>query len=258
MRFVTNPSASAVRHWAADYHERLLDGIPLADGVFMDNATGKLPFPGVSVLEPTAAFADDSGALMSAVSRAIAPRWVLANTAGGATTADAVVAGSAAAFEEFLIRPMSANWSEVGDAAALAARRLNAAGSPLLVIDSSPEGGSRIDARTQVATLAYYYLLADPDRTFLMFFGGDSPSSAWAEHWSPAVNVDVGAPTGAMRVLATGADPANAALSYRVLAREYQNALVLYKPLSYTRGRARARRAPTPRQRTSWAARTGW
>ena len=25
MRFVTNPSAPAVRHWAADYHVRLLD-----------------------------------------------------------------------------------------------------------------------------------------------------------------------------------------------------------------------------------------
>lgn len=237
MRFVTNPSASAVRHWAADYHVRLLNANPLADGIFMDNATGKLPFAGTSVLEPTASFGDGSGALMSQLSRAISPRWVLANTAGGATTADPIVAGSAASFEEFLIRPMSANWSEVGDAVALASRRLNAAGSPLLVIDSSPQGGSRTDPRTQVATLAYYYLLADPDRTFLMFFGGDSPATSWTQHWSPAVNVDVGAPAGALRMLATGADPANSSLTYQVLARDYANALVLYKPLSYAQGK---------------------
>ena len=34
MRFVTNPSASAVRKWAADYHLRLLNANPLADGIF--------------------------------------------------------------------------------------------------------------------------------------------------------------------------------------------------------------------------------
>ncbi|AMV23619.1 hypothetical protein VT84_04355 [Gemmata sp. SH-PL17] len=237
MRYVTNPSSAAVRHWAADYHQRLLAGYPNADGIFMDNATGKLPFPGVSVLEPTGTFSEDSGALMNSVSRAIGPKWVLANTAGGATTADPIVANSGGAFEEFLIRPMSANWSEVGDAVALINRRLGTTGNPYLVIDSSPEGGSRFDSRTQVATLAYYYLVGDPDRTFLMFYGGDSPSTSWSGHWTPVVNVDVGAPVGTMKTFATGKDPANTDLTYRVLSREYENALVLYKPLSYAQGK---------------------
>jgi hypothetical protein len=236
MRFVTNPSASAVRHWAADHHQRLLATYPLADGIFMDNAHGKLPFPGVSVLEPAGTYSIDSGALMNAVSRAIAPKWVLANTAGGRSEGDPIAAGSAAVFEEFLIRPLEANWSEVGDASALVAQRLGAPGAPFVVIDSHPGGGSPIDARTQIATLAYYYLVADPDRTFLMFYGGSSPSSSWIEHWAPAATVNVGAPTGAMRVFATGADPSNAARTYKVFARDYANALVLYKPLSYAVG----------------------
>ena len=42
---------------------------------------------------------------------------------------------------------------------------------------------------------------------------------------------------GAMKVFATGTDPANAALTYQVLSREYANALVLYKPLSYAQGK---------------------
>lgn len=237
MRFVTNPSSSAVRHWAADYHVRLLGATPLADGLFMDNATGKVPFAGTPVLEPTGTFSEDSGALMDAVSRAIFPKWVLANTAGGATTADGITAGSAAVFEEFLLRPLAHNWSEVGDAVGTINRRLATAGAPFVVIDSSAQGGSRTDGRTQLATLAYYYLVGDPDRTFLMFFGGDAPSTPWAEHWSPAVNVNVGRPTGATRTFATGTDPANADLTYRVFARDYQNALVLYKPLSYTQGK---------------------
>ena len=236
MRFVTNPSAGAVRKWAADYHVRLLEQTPLADGIFMDNSTGKLPFPGVSVLEPTATFNIDSGALMAALSRAIDPHWVLANTAGGGFTATPVSAGAAGSFEEFLIRPLQANWSQVGDAANLVNERLKN-GSPYLVIDSHPVGGSPTDGRTQLATLAYYYLLADPERTFLMFYGGYNPSSSWTEHWSPAAAVDVGTPTGEMRQLASGLDPANSGLTYKVFARDYSNGLVVYKPLSYATGK---------------------
>lgn len=236
MRFVTNPSSSAVKRWAADYHVRLLDATPLADGLFMDNALGKIPFAGTPVLEPTGSFSMDSGALIAAVNRAIAPRWVLSNTAGGGESADPIAAGSGGTIEEFLIRPLQANWSEVGDVANLVTRRLNADGSPYLVIDSSPASGSPTDSRTQLATLAYYYLVADPDRTFLMFFGGANPSSTWAEHWSPAAAVNVGRPTGAMRVFATGIDPLSPVLTYKVFARDYENALVLYKPLSYAQG----------------------
>jgi hypothetical protein len=236
MRFVTNPSAPAVRRWAADYHVRLLNANPLADGIFMDNATGRVPFPGVSVLEPTATFSSDSGVLMAAVSRAIEPRWVLANTAGGGVNATPVAAGAAGVFEEFLLRPLQANWSQVGDVVDLINSRLATSSSPYLVLDSHPAGGSPTDSRTQLATLAYYYLVADPERTFLMFYGGFSPSSSWTQHWSPAAAVGIGQPTGVMRVFATGTDPSNTALTYRVLARDYENALVLYKPRSYAPG----------------------
>src|SRR5581483_4383398 len=185
---------------------------------------------------PTGTYSSDSGALMGAVWRAIAPKWVLANTAGGQSSADAVAANSAGVFEEFILRPLDANWSEVGDAAGLVASRLAAPGSPYVVLDSYPAGGTATDSRTQLAALSYYYLLADPNRTFLMFNGGYSPSSSWVYHWSPAAAVNVGKPAGAMRLFASGADPQNPALAYKVLARDYENALVLYKPLSYATG----------------------
>lgn len=236
MRFVTNPAAPAVRRWAADFHVRLLDANPLADGIFMDNATGRVPFPGVSVLEPTTTFSSDSGALMAAVSRAIEPRWVLANTAGGGADATPITAGAAGVFEEFLLRPLQANWSQVGDVVDLITSRLATTGARYLVLDSHPSGGSPTDSRTQLATLAYYYLVADPERTFLMFYGGFSPSSPWSQRWSPAAAVNIGQPTGTMRVFASGKDPSNTALTYRVLARDYDNGLVLYKPRSYAQG----------------------
>src|SRR5205823_10358182 len=92
------------------------------------------------------------------------------------------------------------------------------------------------DPRTQLATLAYYYLLADPERTFLDFFGGYEPATSWDRHWSPAAAFDVGQPMGDWSLFATGPDPANGSLTYRVYQRAYTNALILYKPLSYNRG----------------------
>jgi hypothetical protein len=177
--------------------------------------------------------------MIGAVSRAISPKWVLANTAGGKSDADPVAANSAAVFEEFILRPLDASWSDVGDAAGLVARRLAAPGSPYVVLDSYPAGGTATDSRTQLAALSYYYLLGDPNRTFLMFNGGYSPSSSWVYHWSPAAAVNVGKPTGAMRLFASGSDPQNAALAYKVFARDYENALVLYKPLSYATGKGK-------------------
>lgn len=142
MRFVTNPASSAIRKWAVDYHQRMLASYPLADGFFVDNAHGKVPFAGISVIEPTTTYSDDSGAMVAAVNRAIYPKWVMSNTAGGRAEGTAVAAGSAAVIEEFLLRPLDTNWSKVNDMADLVAMRLNADGSPYVVLDSLPTGGS--------------------------------------------------------------------------------------------------------------------
>jgi hypothetical protein len=175
--------------------------------------------------------------MLGAISRGIAPRWVLANTAGGYAYADPVVRQNPAYFEEFGIRPLADSYVAVEDMAGLVARRAAlTTPSPLAVIDSHPQGGKPDDARTQLATLAYYYLIADPDTTFLMMNGGNEPGSAWSRHWTAAVAYDVGRPAGKASQFATGADPGNGKLSYRVYQRPYERALVLYKPLSYVRG----------------------
>jgi hypothetical protein len=100
------------------------------------------------------------------------------------------------------------------------------------VLDSQPTGGSPTDPRTQLATLASYYLLADPVTTFLDFYGGYAPATSWDQHWSPAAAYNVGQPQGPWSLFASGPDPANPSLTYQVLQRAYTNALVLYKPLS--------------------------
>jgi hypothetical protein len=135
-------------------------------------------------------------------------------------------------------RPLSANHVQFDDlAAALRYRRSISNRTAYEILDSLPTRG--VDAtnpRLQLATLAMYYAIADPDLSMLMVNGGNEPASGWSRHWIEAARFDVGRPLGTHTTLATGVDPDNTALQYRVYARQYENALVLYKPLSYTRG----------------------
>jgi hypothetical protein len=238
MRFAADPSAAHFQAWAADYATRFLQSQPLADGLFVDNSSGKAPAAAGSVLESVSNYSADYGALLGSINRAIAPHWILANTSGS-TSAGPVLQQVPGGFEEFAIRPLSGTWQMFEDLASLVASRdAVRSPSPYLVLDSLPTGGSPTDARTQLATLAEYYLLADPQTTFLDFYGGYAPATSWSQHWSPAVTFNVGQPVGSWSIAASGADPANSALTYDIFQRAYTNALVLYKPLSYFRGQA--------------------
>jgi hypothetical protein len=234
MRFATNPGDAAFRGWAADFDVRYLSSNPLAAGLFMDNSLGKAPAAAGSVLEPVASYAGDYATLLYEIGRAIAPRWILANTAGGGADANPTVQRVQGYYEEFAIAPLANNYPQFERLAGMVANRGTLASPPpYAVLDSHPRGGSPTDPRTQLATLAYYYLLADPSTTFLDFYGGYDTTGPWTRHWSPAAAYDVGQPTGSWSLFATGADPSQPALTYRVYQRPFANALVLYKPLSY-------------------------
>jgi hypothetical protein len=237
MRFVTNPSSTHVQQWAADYDARLLASQPLADGLFLDNSGGVLPIAGYSVLEPTAAYSADYGTMLGAISRHIAPKWLVANTSGGGAPTDVVIQNTAASLEESALRPLASSWSQFEDMANMIAHRQSLT-SPAhyMVLDTLTTGGSPTDPRTQIATLAYYYLVGDPNTTFLLYNGGAEPSTSWTRHWIPAAAYNIGLPVSSWSILTTGKDPANTALTYHVYQRSYTNALVLYKPLSYTSG----------------------
>ncbi len=236
MRFVVNPTSAAIKNWATAYDAKQLAENPLADGLFLDNANGKLPFAGTPVLEATATFSTETAALVAAVRNGIGGKLLLANTSGSRTEANAVTQAAGIAFEEFAIRPTEANWSQVGDLADLIGQRL-AAGNTSVVIDSQPGSTAPTDPRTLMGVLSYYYLVGNPQKTYLMFYGGVAPAASWQQKWTPAAAVSVGKPFSTMNTFASGADPQNAALQYRVLAREYADALVLFKPRSYTLGK---------------------
>jgi hypothetical protein len=234
MRFATNPASTAFRRWAVEYHQQRLREAPLAGGFFMDNVAATAPIPATEVIEPVRDYPHEMAALMRGLAEAIAPRLVLMNTAGAGKRADPIIQANPAYLEEFALRPLAHHYAFFEDTADLVAHRAAlTAPPPLAVLDSHPRGGSPTDARTQLATLAYYYLLADPDSTCLMFFGGFEPATSWKRHWCPAAAHDIGKPLAKWSLWASGTDPANEALKYRIYQRPYAGALVLYKPLSF-------------------------
>jgi hypothetical protein len=237
MRFATNPGDAAFRSWAINYDLRYLQSNPLASGLFMDNSLGKAPAMAGSVVEPVGSYATDYATLVYEIGRAIAPRWIMANTAGGGTDANPTIQRIQGYFEEFALRPLAHNYQLFESVAAqVAARAALTSPAPYAVLDSYPQGGAPTDPRTEMAALAYYYLLADPGTTFLDYDGGYDTTGPWDRHWFPAMLRDIGQPSGSWSLFATGADPANTALTYRIYQRAFSNGLVLYKPLSYGSG----------------------
>jgi hypothetical protein len=238
MRFATNPANVGFRAWAVDYARRFLAANPKADGLFLDNSPMRLQVDPSGLAESMTNYANDYAYLVRTVNAGIGPRWVLANTAGAGANAAPLAQYGISYIDEFALRPLANTWQQVQDLATQTASRLQLMGpSGYAILDTYPAGGSPTDPRTQLAALAYYYLLADPDRTFVLFNGGFAPSSPWSQHWTSAVNYNVGRPLGNLQVYAQGKDPERPYLTYKVFERQYANAMVLYKPLSYGVGR---------------------
>jgi hypothetical protein len=237
MRFATNPANESFDQWAISYDISYLASNPLAAGLFIDNSSGLAPASAGAVLESVTAYNTNYAELLADIDAAIAPHWILANTAGGGTTADPIVQNVQATFDEAALQALATDYPDFQSTANLVATYTNLA-SPggYLVLDSTPTGGSMTDPRTQLATLAEYYLLANPPYTFLDLFGGSSPASSWSQHFIAAETYNIGLPTGTWSVAAKGVDPTNATLKYRIYQRSFANALVLYKPLSYGHG----------------------
>ncbi|MGL4424375.1 MAG: hypothetical protein ACRCZF_27215, partial [Gemmataceae bacterium] len=237
MRFITNVADAGFRTWMADYHARLLRKLPQASGFFVDNSNGKIPLDPDAIHESFENYPADYSSLLASINRTLAPKWVIANTAGGGRGIEQLARNGVSYLEEFGLRPVSSNHIQFDDLLAnLTLRRQLSGGKAYEILDTLPVGLDANDPRVQMTSLAMYYAVADPQTSMLMLNGGNEPATSWRRHWIDAIPFNVGRPTTTASVWATGADPANRTLTYKVYRREYQNAIVLFKPLSYTRG----------------------
>jgi hypothetical protein len=238
MRFATNVADTAFRRWAGDYSRRFLALHPQADGLFVDNSYGRLQVDATRIKESLSGYAEHYGTLLGSIDSAIGDKWLLANTAGAGKSALPIVRAGVSYIEEFALRPYQHNWQQFEDLGAMIFERQQALGSRgIAILDTLANGGDPTSPRTQISSLAYYYLFGDAQKTMLMMNGGNEPASAWSRHWTEAVKFDVGRARDTWGLFAVGNDPTNRALGYKVYRRNYDRALVLYKPLSYTKGK---------------------
>lgn len=236
-RFATNPAAPALAQWSIDYHKRFLAQYPNVDGFFVDNSTGRIAVNAADLVEPLGDYAESYGRTLGQINTALGPKWLLTNSAGGGGSVDPQIKYGVSYLEEFALRPMASNHVQFDDLAAmLRSRRQLSQGRGYEILDTLARGADAADPRMMLSSLAMYYLLADPKQSFLMINGGQEPSTSWSRHWTEAIRYNVGQPTGNTTLFAQGRDPAKTSLQYKVYSRQYQNALVLYKPLSYTTG----------------------
>ena len=240
LRYATNVSNAGFRGWAADYSARYLKTQPFAAGYFVDNSSGRLAFDPATVKENLDGYAADYGSLLGAINKKLSAtgKWLIANTAGGGASAEPIIRNGVSNLEEYALRPLSANHVQFDDLlATLHYRRTISGGRAYEILDTLPTNGyDANDPRVQLTSLAMYYAVADQNLSFLMLNGGNEPASTWARHYTDAIQFNVGKAKDTASLFATGTDPANRSLTYKVYQRHYANAMVLYKPVSYTRG----------------------
>ncbi len=96
------------------------------------------------------------------------------------------------------------------------------AGSPFC-----EEGYGKCMDRDKITGLVAYYLVSADN---VYFFSHDEPSVNPYSCWFDAIAYDIGKPVGDYYVFAEGQDSSNPSVNYKVFARNFTKALVLFKP----------------------------
>ena len=78
------------------------------------------------MVEPVGSYSTDYATLLYQIGRAIAPRWIMGNTAGGGADANPTIQQTQGYFEEFAIRPLAHNYQQFESVAAQVASRRRA------------------------------------------------------------------------------------------------------------------------------------
>jgi Bacterial Ig-like domain (group 2) len=241
MRYAVNPGDVGQRAYQVDRLQRVAEG---ENGVFLDEFGGGMSgvSKGTDEFATFSAYMSAETELIQKVHDAIKPKFLLINIGEYWTPTDSalVVAGGGAHLERtnfpFTDRLVS-RWTQIDNLLAMKVYTefvtlwsytdwVKAKSFPTF------QGGmysSRLE-RGQIVQLASYYMVvpADPARLSL------DQQNQWNVRpdtaWMPAVEVDVGHPREARRVIASGTDAARQ--RYQIYARNFDHALVVIRPQS--------------------------
>jgi hypothetical protein len=252
-RMLMRYSQQAPVDWLAAHDAELMTANPTYNGIFMDNSIGVIKISQSYIIEPIASSPTEYGLALNAAWKAMpahatmGQRWIMPNVAGSTDQAIAdMVVFVPSYFMEFGYRAvgtsgsLGTSWTSFdGMVNQVASWQSVASPEPLGFIDTDvfPDLSANMSNPIYLmAALCYHYMIKSAG-TYHMYWGGRNPSESWRNKWFLAAQYNVGQPTGALSVMATGTDPDTsvaANLTYKVYSRQYGNALILLKPLSYT------------------------
>lgn len=241
MRYAVNPGDVGQRAYQVDRLQRIAEG---EDGVFLDEFGGGMSgvSKGTDEFATFSAYMSAETELIQKVHDAIKPRFLLINIGEYWTPTDSalVVAGGGAHLERtnfpFTDR-LVGRWTQIDNLLAMKVYTefvtlwsytdwVKAKSFPTF------QGGmysSRLE-RGQIVQLASYYMVVPADPTRLSLDQQNQWNVRPDTAWMPAVEVDVGHPREARRVIASGTDAARQ--NYRIYARDFDHALVIIRPQS--------------------------
>ncbi|MDQ3168331.1 MAG: Ig-like domain-containing protein, partial [Chloroflexota bacterium] len=230
-RPATDPGDARFREWIIDYTVRNKAANPLLGGYFMDNSIpnrrGRLGRNGVD--EASIRYGENMGSFCGRL-WSDTGLWIAGNLFGYSGTSDitAINYGLKGWTNESLLQAWRDNRATFNTRRASIVARVNA-GTVAGDVDTRDESQFPLEADgyqnrdIQIATLAYYYLVAEPG-TYLGIFNDTSSTNAY-ENAIQAVVFNVGAPV--------DADPSTwtPGEAQFVVKRQYANALILWRPM---------------------------
>lgn len=239
-RYAAKVGDSDFVNWAKEVGAAAVAGTDYS-GLFMDNSFGRAMLQATPVESYTdATYAAEYGSVCRAIWNNLAShstlgqRWVLMNTAGETTTTHPeTVTRCPAWWLEFELRPHATGWaSYAAQVAFMPTTQALTAPEPIGCYDSALTSTTPSDQELHDLLCCYYQL--STAGSYLCVNGGNIPAGNWRYKWTDSYAFNVGQPVADTEVWATGTDPSDGTRTYKVYRRVFDNAVVLFKPLSST------------------------
>jgi len=239
-RWVVNPGDAGLRAYQA---ARLAQYMNDADGLFLDehgsgDMTDRLGSLSIREYPSFTNYQNDVVGELASIQGALGPsKRVFINTAEYISSWDAAMIGAVTgAHQELINNPthsaMETRWSFIETQVAKGKTLQMESSNAALPASFNVGGYASPDERARMWQLASYYLVVPSNPELLQFGPKVSWSSAFSTQWLKAIETDIGAPSGARAVLASGTDASGGA--YKVWGRDFARALVLVRPTNST------------------------